>query len=192
MSWFRDYLPDRQLVLDASALINLLGCGAAGDVFKAQTGPCLLEERVIAEIRRHPIPGLCHEKALSELEESGFVGRTKMDVTEYSHFLSLVQAPLGQRLDSGESASLAVAHNRSLTVVLDENKARSFTANHLPRVTYVSTLCLFVSAAVRSGWSRSRLRELVTSARVNARMGVPREEGGLLATVIEEVVARGR
>ncbi|NGZ85909.1 hypothetical protein [Duganella aceris] len=48
-----------------------------------------------------------------------------MSDEEYERYLSIVQAPLGQRLDAGESATIAVAEARQLVAVIDENKARS-------------------------------------------------------------------
>lgn len=184
LTWFRDHLPEGQLVLDASVLINLLGCGAATEIFSALTLPCLVEERVFVEISRHPVPGLCHVSELQALEVSGLIERTMMNDDEYARFLGLVQAPLGQRLDAGESATLAVAHGRALSVVIDENKARSYVGNRLPQVTLVSTLRLLISATVRLGRDTSFLQELVMSARKNARMGIPKDEKQLLADLL--------
>jgi predicted nucleic acid-binding protein len=184
LSWFRDYLPEGQLILDASVIINLLGCGAASDVFSALPLPCLVEEKVLGEISRHPIPGLCHAKGLQALEASGFIVRTKMNDDEYGRFLSLVQAPLGQRLDAGESATLVVAQGRALSVVIDENKARSYVSSCFPEVATVSTLRLFISATFRLGHDVAFLQSLLGLARSHARMGVPKDEKSLLNDVL--------
>jgi predicted nucleic acid-binding protein len=184
LSWFRDYLPEGQLVLDASALINLLGCCAATEVFGTLNLPCLVEEKVFGEISRHPVPGLCHVKELQALEDSGFIQRVRMDGQEYAKFLSLIQAPLGQRLDAGESATLVVAERRALSVVIDENKGRSYVRSQMPQVAMVSTLRLLISATVRLGRDVPCLQGLVTSARQNAKMGVPKDERQLLADVL--------
>lgn len=183
MNWFRDYLPEGQLVLDASVLINLLACGAANEVFSALSGPCLVEEKVFGEISRHPISGLCHVGALQSLASSGFIKQTSMEAEEYAHFLSLIQAPLGQRLDAGESATLAVAKGRGLSVVIDENKGRTYVAKNFPQVVVVSSLKLLISATVRLRRDVSYLQDRLNAARDHARMGVPRDEKLLFAEV---------
>lgn len=184
MNWFRDHIPHEALVLDASVLINLLACGATTEIFGALSGPCLVEEKVFGEISRHPIPGLCHIAALQTLVASGFIELVRMDEGEYAHFLSLVQAPLGKRLDAGESATLTIAESRRLAVVIDENKGRAYAAKHLSDVVFISSLKLFISATVRLGRDRAFLLTLVKAARGHARMGVPRDEKQLLVDVL--------
>lgn len=184
LSWFRDYLPAGSLVLDTSVILNVLGCGAVEVVLGAIGGPCLVEERVLGEIQRHPVPGLCHLEELDALMQSGLLARVAMSEVEYRRFLSLVQAPLGQRLDVGESATLAVAYARNHAIVMDENKGRRYVAERLPTVPMVSSLKLFISAAFRLGRSRAFLQETVESARSTARMAVPRTERELLLDVL--------
>lgn len=161
-----------------------MGCGVPSAVLRSVGDVSFVEEKVVGEIKRHPIPGICHELELEGLVSAGLIQRTRMDGKEYEFYLALVQAPLGERLGSGESASLAVAQSRGLTVILDENKGRSFVANRFPEIDTVSSLSLLVSAAARSGWSQSDLREVVSAARTHARMGVPRDEKALLALVM--------
>lgn len=184
MSWFRDHLPAGQLALDTSVLLNVLGCGAIEDVLGALDGPCLVEDKVLGEIQRHPVPGLCHLTALEALMKSGHLTRVAMTDVEYAHYLSIVQAPLGQRLGVGESATLAVAHSRSCGVVMDENKGRRYVAECFPTMPVVSSLSLFISATVRLGQDRTFLRDAVNSARQTARMAVPKPERELLSYVL--------
>jgi predicted nucleic acid-binding protein len=184
LTWFRDHLPAGQLILDASAIINLLASKAAADVFRTLAQPCLVEDKVFGEIVRHPIPGLCQEKELRALEEAGFIVRASMDGTEYAKYLTLVQAPLPKRLDAGESATLVVAEERRLVAVIDENKARTYVTENLPLVRTVSTLSLFISATVRSDRDVAFLQTLVESAREHARMGVPKEERPILNAIL--------
>ncbi|CAJ6492282.1 Uncharacterised protein [Burkholderia pseudomallei] len=184
LSWFRDHLPDGKLILDTSVLINLLGCRAAAEVFSALEPPCMVEDKVFGEISRHPVPGLCHVEELQALQAAGFIERVRMEKQEYSKYLELIQAPLGQRLDVGESATLAVAQQRALTVVIDENKARSFVRSRMSQLTVVSTLSMLISVTVRLGKDVAYLQRLVMAARENARMGVPRDERDLLSEVL--------
>ncbi|MDB5823896.1 MAG: hypothetical protein JWR21_2600 [Herminiimonas sp.] len=191
MTWFRDHLPKGQLVLDTSALINILGCGAGIDVFRVLTLPCIVEETVLAEILRHPVPGLCHQHALEQLEASGFIQRTSMDEREYEEYLGMVQAPLTERLDAGESATLAVAYRRSLSVVMDENKGRAYLGRRYPHMTAVSTLKLLISSTSRLNRDVPFLQRLMEQARRNARMAVPKEEKSLWTEIMAATVSAG-
>jgi len=180
LDWFRDYLPNGQLVLDSSAFINLLGSGSPSEILSALPQPCLLEDKVVGEILKHPIPGLSHQGVLDSLVEVGVVAKLSMSVVEYEHFLLLVQAPLGQRLDEGESATLAVASNREMAVVMDERKGRNYAAANFPNVQVISSLKLFISAAARRDMDIQLLRTLLASAKRHARMSVPKSELPLL------------
>lgn len=184
LSWFRDHLPAGPLALDTSVLLNVLGCGAIEDVLGALDDPCLVEDKVLGEIHRHPVPGLCHLTELEALMESGHLARVTMTDVEYAHYLSMVQAPLGHRLDVGESATLALAHSRSCCVVMDENKGRRYVADRFPAMPVVSSLTLFISATVRLGRDRTFLRDVVDSARRTARMAVPKSEPELLLDIL--------
>ena len=184
LSWFRDYLPAGQLVLDASVLLNVLGCGAIEDVLGALSGPCLVEDKVLGEIQRHPVPSLCHLTALQALIKSGYLARVTMTDAEYALYLSMVQAPLGVRLDAGESATLAIANSRGHAVVMDENKGRRYLAERFPNMEAASSLTLFISATFRFGRDRVFLRNAVLSARNTARMAVPRDQRELLLDVV--------
>jgi predicted nucleic acid-binding protein len=176
LNWFRDHLPKGQLILDASALINLLGCGATEIIFSALEQPCLIEEKVFQEIRRHPVPGLSHTIALEALSAAGFIEQVSMDADEYLLFIAMIQAPLGERLDAGESASLALAQCRRLPIVLDENKGRLYAAARFPEVEMINSLKLMISAAARLGRDPAFAREVIEGARQRSRMGIPRDE----------------
>lgn len=187
MSWLRDYLPQKPLVLDASALINLLGCGATELVFKSLKFPCLVETRVLAEITRHPVPGQSHVNTIDALIRSSSIELATMDAQEYELFITMAQAPLPRRLGAGESAALAVASHRGLPMVLDDNKARAVRAAILPEVEAISSLKLLVSASVRLRWKKSFLREVLNNALTISRMGVPKDERSLLRDVLADL-----
>lgn len=187
MNWLRDYLPPKALVLDSSALINILGCGAAEQVFSSLRFPCLVEEKVLAEITRHPVPGFSHVEAMDALVQSARIEPCRMDAREYAIFISMSQALLAKRLGAGESAALAVASHRNLAAVLDDNKARSVRATLFPNLETISSLKLLLSASARLGWSRGFLGEVIGAALKNSRMGVPRDEKALLLEVLDDL-----
>lgn len=170
-------------ILDASVIINLLGTQQPVNVLQALGHRSLVEERTLKEIRRHPIPGLQLEPTLQQLRDLRLLDEVRMTEEEYEVYLGYVSAPLGNRLDDGESAALAVA-SRGACVVLDERKARTKAAAHSTNLVVVSSLRLIVSSAYRAGWPPERAKELVEQARTSARMGVPREDSALLEQVL--------
>ena len=186
MSLLSDYLPRGTAILDASVLINLLGCGECVAVLEGLREKCLIEVRTMKEVRRHPIPGFDHVAALRVLLSSGTLEEVRMTDEEYGTYLTFVSGPLGTRLDDGESAALAIS-GRASSIVLDERKARrraAVDAKVAPNVTVVSTLQLMLTSAHRQAWSIAKIRDLAVAARQNSRMGVPKEDSALLAELL--------
>lgn len=174
-----DHLPSGIVVLDASVLINLLGCGEPVAVLAGLGHKCLMEQRTLKEVRRHPIPGVELEPTVRRLLSDSTLEEVRMTDDEYEGYLSLVTGPLGTRLDDGESAALAIAA-RGASLILDERRARkrAVSLSNVPSIA--STLRLMFTSGYRQGWDLTRVRDLVASARLHARMGVPREDSFLL------------
>ena len=104
-----DHLPKGNAVLDASVIINLLGCGEPARVLSALGCPCIVETRTLREIQRHPEPGRSHETILQDLVSRELLVVVRMTDEEYENYLGYVQGPLASRLDDGESAAIAIA-----------------------------------------------------------------------------------
>ena len=100
MSLLFDHLPHGPIVLDASAIINLLGCGDIQGVVRALDCVCLVEQRTLNEVQRHPVPGQNHGPVLDELRQLGMLSIERMTGGEYETYLSLVQGAITSRLDS--------------------------------------------------------------------------------------------
>jgi predicted nucleic acid-binding protein len=181
-----DRLPTGPIVLDASAIINLLGCGDMQGVLVALGAVAVVEERTLKEVRRHPVKGLALEPVLDALRLAGTLEVARMTGLEYETYLLLVQGSLARRLDDGESAAIALTA-RGLPVVLDENKARDIVRQKFPAVRFGSTLSVMFAAATRAGWPVERVQQLVISAQRHARMGVPRDERKLLERLMDRV-----
>lgn len=186
MTLLNDYLPEGIVVLDASVLINLLGCRECVAVLQGLRAKCLMEERTLKEVRKHPIPGCDHAEPLRALISSGALEEVRMTEEEYDSYLTFVSGPLGTRLDDGESAALAISC-RATSIVLDERKARrraTCDAKVVSGLTVASTLRLMLTSGYRQAWSVKKVRDLVAAARENARMGVPREDIALLEELL--------
>lgn len=181
MSLLSDYLPKGAIVLDASVLINLLGCGECTAILQGLGQKCLMEERTLKEVRRHPIPGFDHVEPIHALLSSGLLQEVRMTDDEYATYLTLVSGPLEKRLDDGESAALAISR-RASSIVIDERKARRRVIKS-PEIangrTVVSTFLLMLTSGHRQAWSAQKIHKLVTSACRHARMGVPKEDSAL-------------
>lgn len=183
LSLLNDFLPRGVVILDASVLINLLGCGEPVAVLAGLGERCLMEQRTLREVRRHPIPGLDYVEPLRVLVSRGTLEEVRMNEAEYETYLAFVSGPLGTRLGDGESAALAVS-SRGSSLVLDERRARRRAGNSVNGATVASTLQLMLTSGYRQGWSAERLRNLVVSARQHARMGVPKEDSTLLGELL--------
>lgn len=184
MSLLCEHLPPGPILLDASAIINLLGCGDIAKVLQALGAPSIIEERTFKEVQRHPVPGFDHASLLEQLQQIGVIKIERMTRAEYQTYLSLVQGPIESRLDDGESAAIALTF-RGYPVILDERKARSVVLKQFPHVRVCSTLRLLATAAKRGGWLLEELQQLVLSARRHARMGVPRDERHMLERLMQ-------
>ena len=180
-----DHLPKGNAVLDASVIINLLGCGEPARVLSALGYPCIVETRTLREIRRHPEPGRSHETILQDLVSRELLVVVRMTDEEYENYLGYVQGPLASRLDDGESAAIALA-GRGACLILDERKARRRVATELPEVSVRSSLQLMLTSACRGGWKLEEARDCVQMAIRHARMGVPREDVSLLKMLLDE------
>lgn len=186
MTLLSDYLPKGVVVLDASVLINLLGCRECVAVLEGLRAKCLMEERTLKEVRKHPVPGCDHAEPLRALLSSGALEEVRMTEEEYETYLTLVSGPLGTRLDDGESAALAIS-GRAASIVLDERKARRRAAEDRKvsrDLTVASTLRLMLTSGHRQAWSTQKVRDLVVEARKSARMGVPKEDAALLEALL--------
>lgn len=183
MNLLSDYLPSGPAVLDASVIINLLGTKEPVAVLDALGHKCLIEQRTLREVCRHPIPGLLVESVLSDLVSRNLLEEVRMTEDEYEVYLSYVSSPLGTRLDGGESAALAVA-GRGACVVIDERKARRRAAATVPNIFVASTLRLVLTSAHRAGWGAARAKSLVEQAIQHSRMAAPKEEAHLLDSLL--------
>lgn len=183
MTLLNDYVPRGVAVLDASVLINLLGCGECVAVLKGLGEKCLMEQRTLKEVSKHPIRGLDHVQPLSALFSSGTLEEVRMTEEEYETYLTFVSGPLATRLDDGESAALAIS-GRACSIVVDEHKARRRAVDDAKGVPVASTLQLMLTSGYRQAWSVQKVRDLVVSARQHARMGVPKEDSALLEELL--------
>lgn len=184
MTYLSDSIPKGSPVLDASVVINILGTGAAEDVFAAVGSPSLVEERTLREVLRHPLEGFDLEASLAGLKDRGHLLEVRMSGEEYQTYLSLVSGPLGTKLGVGESAAMAIAA-RGACLILDDRKARRRCPSLSSNPALATSVQLMVSCAARQLWPAARMLQLVASARMHARMSISKEDEAVL-TELEE------
>lgn len=172
-----------QLVLDASAVINLLACGRTTDFINALGMKCVAEERTIREVIRHPIPSKNLEETMDKLFTSNLLTVVRMNDAEYELYTDFVTGNLATALDDGESAAIAIAAHRNLPLVIDDKKARTLFTKRFPAHSYMSSLCMLVVSGQRLGIASSELKASISSARKYARMNVVRGERDLLESL---------
>lgn len=169
-----------QIVLDASVIINLLGCGYAGDILKAIRSSFSVEERTLKEIRRHPIPGRSHIDELSALKAAGLLQVHRMSDDAYALYLDLIDDSSPACLGDGESAAIATAATLAYGVALDDRKARKVLAKRFPQITLVTTVGMFFAASMQNSNMKIMMPNIIESAVCHSRMAILKEERHLI------------
>lgn len=173
-------LTQRILVLDASVLINLLASLAPAEVLSALRAKCIVEEKTLAEIVRHPVKGRDHQAELKLLMEKSLLETVKMSESQYECYLGLVSGDASNALDDGESAAIAIASGLNVEVVLDDRKARRIVGERFPGLQVISSLRFFLESGRLGGIETNVLVKLVNSAISLGRMRIIYDEALLL------------
>jgi predicted nucleic acid-binding protein len=176
------------LVLDASVVINLLGCGAAERVLRALPGRLVVADATSREVVRHPIPSAARGGPLQPLLEAKLVERVELMPSAMTTFISLVGAEPPDDLGDGESAAIALAEQLNLSIALDDAKARRIVRGRFSSLRLQTSVDLFslpsVAAVLGDG-----LADIVFSALTNARMRVTRENEAWVLRLLGERAA---
>jgi predicted nucleic acid-binding protein len=163
------------LVLDASALINLLGTGIAGELVKAANRRMLVEDYAFEELRRHPLPEQDIRSEIAALLVSGLLQRVSMEDAARTLFRELTDGDLTAGLDDGEAATIAYAMSHAAAIpVIDEKKASAVFAQRWASRTTVDTVTLLGQADVISAFTDEQYSAAIHSALLYARMRVPK------------------
>ncbi len=162
------------LAIDASVLINLLGCGAAEEILHALPQAVLIEQRALSEVLHDPSRRLPARDQRERLIERQLLQVRQLAGPGIERFLELVAAP--HELDDGEAATIAWAIDLNAVAVLDERKARRIVRECYPDLSLASTAGLFRTLLEQGRMDGSRVRGLLLAALQQARMSVPSDE----------------
>jgi predicted nucleic acid-binding protein len=173
---------DAALVLDTSAVINILGCGRSELLLRSLRRPCVVEERVLAELTHHPIPLKDAQAEIAHLNHEGLITVDRMSDEDYEVFLEIAAASGRPCLGIGESAAIALAANPKTrhALVLDDQKARKQAAAKFPAIEVISSVRVFLEAGRTGGLDQGETRDLFVAAIDNASMCVLKEEHDLV------------
>jgi hypothetical protein len=175
-----------ELVLDASVLINLLGTGAAMPILGCLANTVFVEERALAEVQRHPLPGGNLQGEITSLLESGLLEKRTLPQEATDLFIELTSDGLAGGLDDGEAATIAYAItiSESACPAIDERKAARLFSSRWPRRLLVDTVTLLAQPNCRSHLGPKGLADACFSALAHAKMRVSKEA---MAWVIEMI-----
>jgi predicted nucleic acid-binding protein len=168
------------LVIDTSAVINILGCGAGRSLLRSLGRTCIVEERVLGKLTYHPIALRDAHQEIQDLVREGLLNVVRMDDDDYELFLELSASSGHPGLGVGESAAIAIAARRGHFLVLDDRKARRRTATRYPELRLITSAALFLEAANAGGLSIQEARAFFTCAINNAGMCILKEERSLV------------
>ncbi|HWO25413.1 MAG TPA: hypothetical protein VNO30_42020 [Kofleriaceae bacterium] len=173
------------IVLDASIVINVLGCGAAASVLQAIPGMCLVPDVTSREIFRDPLAPGGGANPLDPLVAAGLIERVGLTPATMETFIELVGAAPPNDLGDGEAAAIALARERGLPIALDDTKARRIVRERFHGLPLRSSVDLFAlpSVAVALG---DALADAVFSALIHARMRVLPENDAWVRLLLGE------
>lgn len=159
------------IVLDASVVINLLGCGAAARVLQAIPGRHLVPDVTSREILRDPLTPGGGANPITPLVATGLIERIGLAPATMTTFIELVGAEPPNDLGDGEAAAIALASELGLPIALDDTKARRIVRERFHGLQLRSSVDLFALPSVAFALGDS-LADAVFSALVHARMRV--------------------
>jgi predicted nucleic acid-binding protein len=162
-------------VLDASAVINLLGTGMPAQLLRNLGTRVLIAAEAYGEVRRHPIPREPIGPVMAALTSERLIEQVQLGSHGRSVFLELVANDLSGGLDDGEASTIAAAleHSNNAVVVIDEKKAARVLSERWPKLHCVSTVALLSQPRIRGGLSDQAFADAVFAALTYARMRVP-------------------
>jgi predicted nucleic acid-binding protein len=163
---------DRQLVLDASVVINLLATGAPAPILRALGIPVQVTDNVVQEVSRGDNNGDPELASLDELIASETVRVSRLEGSSLEMFAELVSGSTVETLGDGEAATLAFAHAARASAAIDERKATRIASIRFRSLRLATTIDILANHAVVSEIGKEGLARATFQALRVARMHV--------------------
>lgn len=176
------------IILDASAVINLNGSGAASAILSALAREFIVPQDVYDELKRGSTNGRRDFEALDDLIGEKII--RCQDISDGSGlFETLTIGPSALTLDDGEAATIALAFELNGTAVIDESKGRRLACQFAAGVPLLTSVEIFCHSAVLNALG-SNLADAVFNALQQARMQVlPSHQAWIVKLLGRERVA---
>jgi predicted nucleic acid-binding protein len=161
-----------RLVLDSSAIINLLATERVLSVLGVWCPRTLVTDIVVSELEHGRKVGHSHAELLAGLIKDMHVEVVSLGDEGCRIFEELVVGPAVSTLDDGEAATIAYAAEHRLIPVIDERKATRICSERFSYLCPASTIDLLADATTEAVLGRAGLAEAVFRALQHARMRV--------------------
>jgi predicted nucleic acid-binding protein len=164
--------PSDRIVADTSAIINLNATQCAADILGALPERLIIVDVAAGELEDGRKNGRPDVDMLDGLRKAGLVEIDGLGDAGEAVFEQLVVGPASETLDDGEAATIAYAVEHSLSIVVDDTKARRICREKYSRVQIRSSVELFRHSAIHRALGQDRLASAVLNALQIGRMRV--------------------
>jgi predicted nucleic acid-binding protein len=172
------------IVLDSSAVINILACGQPARFLSSLGCSVVVPRQVINEICREPVQHTDNRDSFPELLQSGLLLPHDLANGHYLEFLNLVGAAAPDGLGDGEAATIASAEQLRCIAIIDERKATRIARNRRPVDLTACTLDLYAYSLTTEKYAKEDVASLVFSSMQYARMRIPSERRSWVVNLI--------
>jgi hypothetical protein len=175
------------LVIDASAVINLIASKYAREIIKALPNRKVILAEVISELEAGVVKGRSDGLEIREMANSGLFEIVALDASHLPRYEDLVIGPASATLDDGEAATIAYSIGVGGIAIIDERKAIRICAERYPEIHLGSSVDIFSHQKVQNALGTSKLKESILNALIGARMSVlPHQVDWVLARIGSE------
>lgn len=164
--------PSIPLIVDTSAVINLIATGVAARILRALPMPVEVVDVIPAELETGRARGRPDADLFAELAAANLVQLVQLDERESAIFESLVIGSAVSTLDDGEAATIARAVGRAAIPIIDERKANRICQESYPGLQVGCTVDLLCHERVAAALGESDLAQAVLNALHLAHMRV--------------------
>ena len=162
----------RELLLDASVVVNLNATGYADRILSALPIDVLVPKPVIKELENGAQNGHQDATDLADLLDRRIVSEAKLVAGAQSEFIALTAGSAISTLGDGEAATIACAHATGAWAAIDERKAWRICRERYKPVTVVSTVDILAHGHVENALSHDEMSKAVLAALEVANMHV--------------------
>jgi predicted nucleic acid-binding protein len=164
--------PSRELVADASTIINLIATGCTPAIAAALPNQIAVVDVILGELETGRPRGRRDADRLRDFIKSEVIRVVSLGEVGLRHFEDLVVGPSFATLDDGEAATIGYAAEHAAVALIDERKAARICGERFPEVRVACTVDVLIHPSVQSKLGPEGLVEAVYNALQDGRMRV--------------------